>query len=122
MRTDDPQPIRLQDYRPPDWLVDTVGLDVLLHPTATRVRATRALRPTPKAAASAPLLLDADGLILVALTLAGVPLPPERYVPTPDRVTIAHPPQQLFRLEVETLVDPSANTRLTGLYRSGRTY
>ena len=24
MRTEDPQPIRLQDYRAPDWLVDTV--------------------------------------------------------------------------------------------------
>jgi len=122
MRTDDPQPIRLQDYRPPDWLVDTVGLDVLLHPSATRVRATLALRPNPKAAAPAPLVLDGDGLNLVALTLDGVPLPPEHYVATPDRLTIAQPPQQLFRLEVETLVDPSANTRLTGLYRSGRTY
>ena len=40
MRTDIAQSIRLKDYRPPGWLVETVSLDVSLHPTATRVRAT----------------------------------------------------------------------------------
>ena len=36
MRTDTAQPIRLKDYRPPDWLVETVALDVSLHPTQTQ--------------------------------------------------------------------------------------
>ena len=35
MRTEEARPIRLEDYRPPDWLVETVELDVLLDPTAT---------------------------------------------------------------------------------------
>ena len=35
MRTEEHRPIRLQDYRPPDWLIETVDLDVSLHPTAT---------------------------------------------------------------------------------------
>ncbi len=38
MRTEDHRPILLQDYRPPDWLIETVHLDVSLHPTATTVR------------------------------------------------------------------------------------
>ncbi len=67
MRTEQPVPIRLQDYRPPDWLVETVDLDVSLDPTATRVRATLRLKPNPKAAAPAPLVLDGDGLKLVSL-------------------------------------------------------
>jgi len=54
MRTDIAQPIRLKDYRPPDWLVETVALDVTLHPTQSKVRATLALKPNPQAAA-APL-------------------------------------------------------------------
>jgi len=45
MRTDTTQPIRLKDYRPPDWLVETVSLDVSLHPTQSKVRATLALKP-----------------------------------------------------------------------------
>ena len=49
MRTDTAQPIRLKDYRPPDWLVETVSLDFSLHPSATKVRATLALKPNPQA-------------------------------------------------------------------------
>ena len=37
-------------------------------------------------------------------------------------MTIAQPPQGPFALEIETLLDPSANTELSGLYRSGTIY
>src|SRR3982074_155152 len=108
MRTEQPPPVRLQDYRPPDWLVETVELDVSLDPKAARVRSTLTLKPNPKALAPAPLVLDGDGLGLAGIKLDGTALPPERYVVTPDRLTIAQPPQQPFRLEIETVVDPSA--------------
>src|SRR5499433_1812366 len=74
MRTDIAQPIRLKDYRPPDWLVETVSLVFSLHPTATRVRATLVLRPSPEAT-SAPLILEGDELSLVSLKLDGTELP-----------------------------------------------
>ena len=48
MRTDIAQPIRLADYRPTDYLIDTVDLDVKLDPHATRVVARLAIRPNPK--------------------------------------------------------------------------
>jgi aminopeptidase N len=121
MRTDIAQPIRLKDYRPPDWLVETVSLDVLLDPSKTKVRATLALRPNPKSVA-APVVLDGDGLSLVSLRLDGATLPADSYVATPDNLTIPQPPNGPFKLEIETLVDPSANTQLSGLYRSSRTY
>jgi aminopeptidase N len=121
MRTDIAQPIRLKDYRPPDWLVETVQLDVSLHPTQTKVRATLKLKPNPQASA-APLVLDGDGLTLAALKLDGTVLPAESYVATPDQLTIPQPPNKPFTLEIETLVDPSANTQLSGLYRSSGTY
>jgi len=121
MRTDIAQQIRLKDYRPPDWLVETILLDVSLHPTSTTVRATLALRPNPKGAA-APLILDGDGLTLVSLRLDGNILPAENYTATPDSLTIQQPPNAPFRLEIETVVDPSANSQLSGLYRSSGTY
>ena len=121
MRTDTAQPIRLKDYRPPDWLVDTVALDFFLHPSKTRVRATLVLRPNPQTAA-APLVLDGDGLNLVSLKLDGKTLPAENYVVTPDNLTIAQPPNGPFTLEIETLVDPTANTQLSGLYRTSSNY
>ena len=121
MRTDIAQPIRLADYRQPDWLVDTVHLDFSLQPNATRVRATLALRPSPKVAA-APLVLDGDELSLTSLKIDGVEAAADSYAATPDRLTIAQPPAKAFTLEIETTVDASANTQLSGLYRSSGTY
>jgi aminopeptidase N len=122
MRTEEARPVRLEDYRPPDWLVESVELDVTLDPVATLVRATLTLRPNANGTAPAPLMLDGDALELRALKLDGAALPPEQFVATADRLTIAQPPHRPFRLEIETVVDPSANTQLMGLYRSGSIY
>src|SRR5262245_10853834 len=122
MRTEQARPIRLENYRPPDWLVETVELDVSLDATRTRVRATLALRPNPQADAAAPLMLDGDGLELVSLKLDGKALPADAFTATPDSLTIPQPPQRDFVLEIETVTDPSANTQLMGLYRSSATY
>jgi aminopeptidase N len=121
MRTEQHPPIRLQDYRPPDWLIETVHLDVSLHPTATTVRAKLTIKPN-SAGVPAPLILDGDELKLQSLALDGKPLPAENYVVTPDKLTIAQPPNRPFELEIETVVDPTNNTQLMGLYRAGATY
>jgi len=121
MRTEEPRPIRLEDYRPPDWLIETVQLDVSLHPTATTVRAKLKLKPNG-AVAPAPLVLDGDELKLRSIRVDGKLLPQESFVATPDRLTVAQVPHRPFELEIETLVDPADNTKLMGLYRAGATY
>jgi aminopeptidase N len=122
MRTEEHRPVRLSEYRPPDWLVETVNLDVKLHPTRTPVRATMNFRPNPASGAPAPLMLDGDGLTLVSLKIDGAPLAKDAYAATPNGLTIAQPPHRPFTLEIETLVDPQANTQLSGLYRSSGNY
>jgi len=121
MRTEEHRPIRLQDYRPPDWLIETVDLDVSLHPTATTVRAKLKFKPN-NAGTPAPLVLDGEELTLKSLALDGKPLPAENFVATPDKLTIAQAPNRPFELVIETVVDPTANTQLMGLYRAGTTY
>src|SRR5437660_1397358 len=121
MRTEEARPVRLEDYRPPDWLVEAVELDVSLHATASQVRATLMLRPNGSGA-PAPLVLDGDALNLQSLKLDRVALPPDQFIATPNRLTITQPPQRRLRLDIETAIDPSANTQLSGLYRSGTIY
>jgi aminopeptidase N len=122
MRTEESPPIRLADYRPPDWLVDTVELDVRLDAEATLVRAMLLLRPNRVGGAPAPVVLNGEALVLRSIKLDGTPLPQEQYAAEADRLTIAQPPPRPFRLEIETLINPSANTQLQGLYRSAGTY
>lgn len=121
MRTEEPRPVRLQDYRPPSWLIETVDLDVALHPSATRVRAKLAITPNG-AGKPAPLVLDGEDLKLVSLKLDGVALDADSFVAASDRLTIAQPPNRPFALEVETEIDPTGNTQLMGLYRADTTY
>ncbi len=114
--------VHLSDYRPTDYLIDTVDLDISLHPTATRVIARLALRPNPKGRAAAPLILDGDGVHAVRVELDGAPVDLATGVATPDSLTIASPPARPFSMLIETLVNPTANTQLNGLYRSGSAY
>jgi aminopeptidase N len=122
MRTELAQPIRLQDYSAPDWKIERVDLDISLDPTRTRVKARLTISPAAGTAAPAQLRLDGDGLNFVSLTLDGQAAGADSYTVTSDALTILQPPQQRFVLEIETLLDPSANSQLMGLYRSSGTY
>ncbi len=122
MRTEQAVPVRLSDYRPPDWLVKTVELDVSLDPAATVVRARLTLEPNPEAPAPAPLVLDGDELQLRSVKIDGETVAADAYMATPDGLTIPQPPNRPFVLETETVINPTANTKLMGLYRAGSTY
>ncbi|GGE94548.1 aminopeptidase N [Stappia taiwanensis] len=122
MRPDTPAPVRLEDYRPTDFAIDTVSLDIRLAPKATQVRARLAIRRRDTAAKGAPLVLDGDELDLVSLALDGRPLAADAYTAAPDRLEIRALPDGPFVLEIETRLDPDANTKLMGLYRSSGTY
>ncbi|MBI1866868.1 MAG: aminopeptidase N [Methylocystis sp.] len=122
MRNPPPPAVRLIDYRPPDFLIDRVELDVSLHPTQTRVVARLAIRRNPQGRPDARLTLDGGGLALRRLEIDGRAADPAAFTVSPDKLTLRDAPTAPFRLEIETTIDPSANTQLTGLYRSGAVY
>jgi aminopeptidase N len=122
MRNPPPQAVRLADYRPPDFLIDRVDLDISLHKTNTQVVAKLAMRRNPKGDPRAPVTLDGDGLRLQRLELDGRALNVDEYDATPERLTLRATPDAPFELTIATEVDPSANTQLSGLYRSGSAY
>ncbi len=122
MHTDQNPLIRLEDYRPSNWLIETVDLDVVLHPAATRVRALLRLVPNPAGATGQQLVLDGDELVLDSLLLDGVSLAPDAYTVAPQSLTLHSPPDHAFALTINTVLNPTANTKLMGLYRSGGVY
>ncbi len=119
MKEAQPRAIQLKDYRPPDYLVETVDLVFDLREEGTRVRAalTCSLNPAARARPAA-LRLDGEGLAPIWLRLDGRELHADRYRIDAESLTLFEPPER-FLLESEVEIAPEANTALEGLYRSG---
>ena len=123
MRTETPPTIRLKDYKPSDYLIDQVSLDVDLQPTATRVVSTLKMRPNPTTKTiGAPLTLDGEALDLKSLAINGQTIGDNGYTVSENSLTIGEPPEGPFELTIETVCNPDANTALSGLYRSNDIY
>ncbi len=113
-----PEPIRLEDYRPPDWLVDRVELDFALGEAATEVTARLAVRRNPDAEAGMrPLVLDGQELELLGLEVDGLPLGANRYARDDDHLTLHDLPDACSVL-TRVRIEPERNTALEGLYVS----
>ena len=112
-----PQTIRLEDYTPPAFLIDTVDLDVDIRAAHTRIRATLSVARNPVAPRHAPLALDGDGLVLERVLLDGAELAANAYRASPDTLVIDEVPER-FTLVTEVLIEPERNTQLMGLYAS----
>ena len=117
-----PRSIRLEDYQPPVFLIDTVDLTVDLRPGSTCVRSVLSLRRNPATRAQpGALRLNGEGLELVSVAVDGCPLAEHEYALDGESLTLLAPPER-FALETEVRVVPEDNTALEGLYRSGGMY
>ena len=116
-----PRETRLVDYRAPAFLVDAVALDFALDPHATVVRSRLALRRNPAAASGQALQLDGAGQPVRALALDGAALGANRWRLDDASLVIDDVPDACM-LEIETVIDPAANTELSGLYVSNGAY
>ena len=108
---------RLADYRPPAFLVDTVGLDFTLDPQATIVRSRLVLRRNPAATAAEALRLDGAGQPVRAIVLDGA-VPDAGRWRLEDTTLVIEDIGDACILELETVIDPAGNTELSGLYLS----
>ena len=112
-----PQPIRLADYAPYPWLIDSVHMTFALHPTATRVTTKIAFRPNPENT-DRSFRLDGEDLQLIRAMVDGHPIDPR--VDATGLTAIV--PDQPFTWECEVEINPKANTVLEGLYMSNGMY
>lgn len=108
-----PKTFYLKEYAPPAYLVDHLYLTFKIFEDKTIVTAKSALRRNGEG--KKPLVLQGEHLKILSLTLDGLPI---IYTCNEIELSIETVPDS-FILEVETELDPSSNTRLEGLYRSG---
>jgi aminopeptidase N len=111
---------RRLDYRPPAFLIDTLGLEFDLDPETTHVTATLAFRRNPDAAPEdvrADLILDGEHQDGALVELNGAPLAPARAVFGATLLTVREPPAS-GTLTVRTRIAPARNVALEGLYVS----
>ncbi|MEM6627034.1 MAG: aminopeptidase N [Pseudomonadota bacterium] len=116
MRTDTPPPVKLADYKPYPFAIDTVRLSFDLQPRATRVHSTLSVRRISDVGAA--LELNGEKLKLVSLKIDGVAISEADYEMTPEMLKLS-PSADAFTLEIETEISPETNTELSGLYMSG---
>ena len=112
-----PQPVRLADYAPPNWLIDSVHLTFKLAPSATRVLSRIAFRPNPEAT-DRTFRLDGENLQLIRAMIDGVPVAPR--IDATGLIAIV--PDAPFVWEADVEIDPASNTELEGLYMSNGLY
>jgi aminopeptidase N len=120
MMAKDPQApgtIYLSEYKPTDYLVDTVDLHFDLQETATVVTSTLEIRRRDGIAENQPIILHGECLKLVSVSLDGRHLVDSEYQVGEEQLTVLNVPD-VFTLQIKTEVNPQANTSLNGLYIS----
>ena len=122
MKENDNTLVRLKDYRPPDFLFPKVDLDFRLGPRDTIVTASHQVQRNRQGNADAALELDGEDLELLSIAVDGVALAATDYRITKRGLVVTRALPDRFRLDICNRLDPDANTRLSGLYRSRGTY
>ncbi len=116
-----PHVTRLADYRPPDFLVDSVDLSFELGEAATRVTSRLGLRRNPAAAPDAPLRLDGEALTLLSIARDGAVLGGNQYQLDDEALVVPHMPD-VCAVTIVTEIAPKQNTALSGLYVSNGSF
>ncbi|MEZ5710516.1 MAG: aminopeptidase N [Blastomonas sp.] len=108
-----PVTIWRKDYRPPDWLVETVALDFDLDLRATRVAAQMTVKRN--GSHDRPLRLDHDEVLPDSLAVDGVAV---NWREDGDKITVDIAGDRA-RIDISCTIDPESNTKLMGLFASG---
>jgi aminopeptidase N len=112
--------VRLADYQPPSFFIETVDLKVDIGQSRTLVEAQLWLKRNRDGPGEG-LRLDGRELELVHIELDGRELVPGEYALDDEGITIARCPDNAA-LRICTRIDPDTNTSLEGLYKADSAY
>ena len=116
------QNIYLKDYQAPDFLIDTINLDVSLYEEESIVISSLSIRRNPESSnQDAALILNGQELNLLALSIDGVALSKDEFKQDDTSLTIPID-KDAFELESKVSIKPQKNTSLEGLYKSSNKF
>ena len=122
MKTQSPQTIYLKDYRPPQFLIETVDLHIDLAEEWTTVKAQLNFCRNPASTEnSKTLVLNGQKMELLSVSLDTVKLTQDQYQVDESHLTITDVPDN-FVLSTEVRIQPQNNTELEGLYKSSKLF
>jgi aminopeptidase N len=114
-----PKTTRLADYKPTEFLIETVDLVFELGEEKTSVKSRLSVRRNPESTErTGTLSLDGEAIELVSVALDDEALGPNRYQLDGEALVLRELPDA-FTLDIETRIEPQHNTELSGLYKSG---
>lgn len=106
----------LSDYQPSNFLIERVDLTVRLHPTVTQVTSVLTIHANHDDD-SQVLTLQGEDLKLISVSVNGQRLSESDYVQTEEALLLTLSGSE-SQVEIQTEVNPQANSRLEGLYLS----
>ncbi len=108
----------LADYKPSEFRISHTDIDFELDEEKTVVTSTMHVkRRDPNALTS--LTLDGGDFDLMSIALNGKKLAATEYEVKDHKLTVLDTPAGEFDLQIVTLVNPTTNTKLEGLYKAG---
>ncbi len=113
-----PKTVYAKDYKKPEYLIDSVDMTFDLGMEKTAIAAQMRVRRAPETPEHAPMRLDGEELVLKSVAVNGTLLTERDYALSDEGMILRDPPES-FTLSIETEINPSANTKLQGLYASG---
>ena len=112
----------LKDYKSPDFLIDSINLDVSLYEAESIVISNLSIRRNPDSLnQKAALVLHGQELTLLELRLDGEELLDADYDQDDTSLTIMNV-KDIFELESKVSIKPQENTSLEGLYKSSNKF
>lgn len=117
MKTDAPKVINLNEYKQPDYLVETIDLTFQLDSTKTLVQSKMSFLINNNEGAS--LVLNGEELTLKSIRINGEDFTDYKHDEQAHALTLNRVPSTNFTLEIENEINPAANKTLDGLYKSG---
>ncbi|TAL32390.1 MAG: aminopeptidase N [Alphaproteobacteria bacterium] len=117
-------PLIRNDYRPSEYRIPAASLHISLDETDTTVKNRFTVERNPASAAQGgPLILNGEDLKLKSIQILENgnwrELDRQEFTVDNEHLIIKRPPAGTFELKIENDINPTTNTKLSGIYTSG---